>query len=165
MTNDDRAAFGAMLTLCAEQYGKPMSPELIAFYFDGLAHMPLAAVRAALNAHVRNTEIGQFMPKIADLVRAIEGTTEQDAYSMLALVNANFNGSGLKGELDPIARAVVRDMGGWRAIGLRQTEEWQSFGCKDFLKRYAIYKARDDANAPGYLPGYFERGVIEDKSE
>lgn len=156
MEKADFEPFRKMMTLTAEQYGKPMSPELIRFYFDGLAHFPIDSVRLALNAHVRNTEVGQFMPKIADLIRAIDGTTEQAAYAALALVNARFNG-GAKGDLDPIALAVVRDMGGLHAIGMRQTEEWQSFGSKDFLKRYAIYKARGDANAPGYLQGHFER--------
>jgi hypothetical protein len=157
MKNDDRAAFAEMLQLVAEQYGKPMSPDLIGLYFNGLRHLSLEEVKAALDSHVKNTEIGQFMPKIADLIRAVEGTTEQAAYAQLALVNSNFNGSSAQGTLDPIALAVVRDMGGWHAIGQRQEAEWQSFGCKDFLKRYAIYAARGDANSPGYLPGYFEK--------
>ena len=161
MEKADFAPFSKMLALTAEQYGKAMSPELTRFYFDGLAHLTLAQVRAALNAHVRNTDVGQFMPKIADLIRHVSGTAEQNAYAMLALVNANFNGSGLKGQLDPVAKAVIRDMGGWHAIGQRNAEEWQSFGCKDFVQRYQIYAARADANAPGYLPGYFER--LEDK--
>ena len=41
-------------------------------------------------------------------------------------------------------------MGKWDA------EEWARFGSKDFVKRYRSYKERGDANAPGYLPGYFE---------
>ncbi len=160
MEKNDFAPFSQMMALTAEQYGRPMSPELIRFYFDGLAHIPVDAVRAALNAHVRNTEVGQFMPKIADLIRTIEGTGEDAAYTALAQVNADFSGARCD---DPIALAVVRDMGGWRAIGQRDAEEWQSFGSKDFVKRYRSYKARGDANAPGYLPGYFEKR-IEDKS-
>jgi hypothetical protein len=58
---------------------------------------------------------------------------------------------------DPIVRAVVRDMGGWPELCARDAEEWARFGSKDFIKRYRIYKERGDANAPGYLPGYFER--------
>lgn len=163
MNHNDRAAFAAMLTLIAEQYGKPMSPDLIGLYFVGLSKMPIEAVRSALTAHVRNTEIGQFMPKIADIIRAIEGTSEEAAYRALALVNAHFRG-GATGELDAVGLAVVRDMGGWHALGMRQEEEWQNFGSKDFLKRYQVYKARDDANAAGYLPGYFERDKLENKS-
>lgn len=164
MEKNDFEPFRKMMALTAEQYGKPMSPELIRFYFDGLAHMPLADVRTALTAHVRNTEVGQFMPKIADLIRTVEGTSEQAAYAALAKVNARFNG-GPQAEFDPITLAVIRDMGGLQTIGMRQSDEWQSFGSKDFVKRYQIYAARGDANAPGYLPGYFERGSLEDKSE
>lgn len=162
MTNDDRAQFGAMLTLVSEQYGKPMSPGLLGLYFDGLAHLTIKDVRDALTAHVRNTDIGQFMPKIADLIRAVEGDSESAAYIALAKVNAHFSGGGPPGGLDPVGQAVVRDLGGWSAIGRRN--DWQPFGEKDFVKRYCLYKARGDANAPGYLPGFFERG-IEDKSQ
>ena len=153
MEKNDFAPFRKMMALTAEQYGKQMSPELIRFYFDGLAHMNLTSVRAALNAHVRNTDVGQFMPKIADLIRAIEGNSEAAAYSQLALVNARFNGSGISGEPDAVALAVVRDMGGWHAIGRRDAEEWQSFGSKEFVKMYQIYKARTqaDAQTPGLL--------------
>ena len=154
MEKTDLSAFSKMMALTAEQYGKPMSPELIRFYFDGLAHLPLATVRAALNARVRNTDVGQFMPKIADLIRAVQGNTEDAAYAALAAVQRDFSGASCT---DPIALAVVRDMGGWRSLGQRDSEEWQSFGSKDFVKRYRIYAARGDANAPGYLPGFFER--------
>jgi hypothetical protein len=163
MEKADFAPFSQMLALTAEQYGKAMSPELTRFYFEGLATMSLQEVRAALTAHVRNTDIGQFMPKIADLIRVVEGNSEAAAYAALALVNAGFNGSGRTGELDPIALAVVRDMGGMRAIGMRQTDEWQNFGSKEFVKRYRSYKARNDANAPGYLPGYLEPPKLESK--
>ena len=161
MEKSDFAPFSKMLALTAEQYSKAVSPELARFYFDGLAHLSLDDVRSALNAHVRNTDVGQFMPKIADLIRAVEGTSEDAAYRALSAMKIGAGGGRCD---DPIAHAVIADMGGWRAIGLRNTEEWQSFGTKDFVKRYCAYKARGDANAPGYLPGYFERG-IEDKRE
>lgn len=160
MEKADFAPFSQMLALTAEQYGKAMSPELTRFYFEGLATMALQDVRAALTTHVRNPEVGQFMPKIADLIRAIEGTGEDAAYAALASINRDFSGSQCT---DPVALAVIRDLGGWRAIGQRDAEEWQSFGSKEFVKRYRSYKARNDANALGYLPRYFEPPKLESK--
>jgi hypothetical protein len=160
MTNDDRPAFSAMLALCAEQYGKPMSPELIGLYFDGLAHLPLDTVRAALSKHLRDTDVGHFMPKIADVIRACDGRSEDAAYAALLELQDAFGSVGAWSSVefaDPITRAVVRDMGGWPEICSRSAEEWVRFGARDFMRRYAIYKARGDWNAPGYLPGYFER--------
>lgn len=162
MEKADFEPFRKMLALTAEQYGRAISPELTRFYFDGLSHLSIEDVRSALNTHVRNTKIGQFMPKISDLIRVIEGTTEEAAYLALAQVNEGFRG-GSRELADPVARAVLRDMGGWHEIGMRQADEWQNFGSRDFVHRYQIYKVRGDDNAPGYLPGYFERS-IEDKS-
>lgn len=159
MVKSDFAPFSRMMALTAEQYGKPMSPELIRFYFDGLSDLTLEQVRAALNAHVRNTEVGQFMPKIADLVRFVHGTAEDAAYAALARVNRSFSDGK---EHDDITRAVVRDLGGWRSIGLRDSEEWQSFGSKEFVKLYRLHSARA-ASKPA-LPD-IEAPRLEEKPE
>lgn len=160
MNQSDRAAFQSMLTLTAEQYGKPMSTDLIGLYFEGLRHLSLEDIRAALTSHVRNTEIGQFMPKISDIIRAARGTSEGAAYRAFAQISSRFNGGS--GECDdPVALAVVRDMGGLAAIGRRDAQEWQSFGLKDFVKRYQIYKECGDPNETELLPT--SQRAIEDK--
>ena len=160
MAPSDLEPFSKMMVLMAEQYGKPMSPELIRFYFDGLAHLPIETVRAALNKHVRNTDTGQFMPKIADVIRACDGRTEDAAYAALVEVQRAFSAVGAWGSVqfaDTIINAVINDMGGWPELCARDADEWAQFGAKDFMKRYRIYKERGDWNAPAYLPGYFER--------
>lgn len=160
MKPNDLEPFSAMLTLVAEQYGKSVSPDLIGLYFDGLSHLPIESVRAAFNKHLRNTDNGQFMPKVADIIRACEGRTEDAAYAALVELQGAFSSVGAWGSVefaDPITMAVVRDMGGWPELCARDSQEWANFGSKDFVKRYRIYKERGDSNAPGYLPGYFER--------
>lgn len=159
MLPTDFESFRKMIALTAEQYGKSMSPDLIRFYFDGLAHLPLDTVRAALNKHVLNTDTGQFMPKIADIIRACDGRSEDVAYAALVELQEAIRSPGTYVSVefaDRITMAVVRDMGGWPAIGQWNEEEWLKFGSKDFLKRYRIYKDRGDANAPAYLPGLYE---------
>lgn len=160
MTPADAVNFSRMLTLVAEQYGKAMSPDLIQLYFDGLSHLPIEAVRAAFQKHIRNTDTGQWMPKIADVIRACEGKSEDAAYLALVELQGAFSSVGAWRSVeftDPITRAVVRDMGGWPELCNRNAEEWAKFGAPDFMRRYRIYKARGDVDAPGYLPGYFER--------
>ena len=160
MNAADFESFRKMMALVAEQYGKPMSPDLIRLYFDGLAHLPIESVRAALNNHIRNTDTGQWMPKIADVIRACEGKSEDAAYFALVELQGAFSSVGAWRSVeftDPITRAVVRDMGGWPELCTRNAEEWAKFGAPDFMRRYRIYKARGDVNAPGYLPGFFER--------
>lgn len=160
MEQADRAAFSRMLSLVGEQYGKPLSPDLIQLYFDGLAHLPMDSVRVALNKHLRNTDIGQFMPKIADIIRACDGRSEDAAYLALVELQNAFASVGAWSGVefaDTITMAVVRDMGGWPELCARNAEEWAKFGAQDFMRRYRVYLARGDFNAPGYLPGYFER--------
>jgi len=160
MEKADFEPFQRMLALVAEQYGKALSPELARLYFDGLSHLELDVVRAALNAHVRNTDVGQFMPKIADVIRAAEGGTEDAAFRALQKLDEAFRLVGAWESVafdDPVTTAVVNDMGGWPEICARAAEEWAQFGTKEFVRRYRSYKARGDVNAAGYLPGYFER--------
>lgn len=156
----DFAPFRKMMVLVAEQYGKPMSPDLIRLYFDGLSHLPIETVRGALNKHLRNPDTGQFMPKIADVIRACDGRTEDAAYAALVELQSAFSNVGAWSSVeftDKITMAVVRDMGGWPELCGRDAEEWAQFGSKDFVKRYRIYLERGNATAPTYLPGLYER--------
>ena len=149
-----------MLSLLAEQYGKQLSPQLIRLYFDGLAHLPIHTVRAALNAHARNTEIGQYVPKIADVIRACEGGADDHAMRALQDIERAFSQVGAWESVaftDTCITAVINDMGGWPAICARDRNEWDRFGSREFMRRYRSYRERGDANAPAYLPGYFER--------
>lgn len=162
----DFEPFRKMMALVAEQYGKPMSPDLIRLYFDGLSHLPLETVRTAFQKHLRDTETGQWMPKIADVIRACEGKSEDAAYIALVELQGAFSSVGAWRSVeftDPITRAVVRDMGGWPELCGRNAEEWAKFGAADFMRRYRIYKARGDVDAPGYLPGYFERANQDER--
>ncbi len=153
MTDEDKPQFMKMMTLCAEQYGRSMSPDLIGFYFDGLVNLPLQTVRAALAAHVADPGVGQFMPKIADIVRLCSGSSEEAAYVALGKINAGFSRCD-----DEIANRVIEEMGGFPALRQREAEEWQSFGSKDFIKRYCIYKQRERAEAAGLpAPEYAKR--------
>ena len=150
-----------MLGLVAEQYGKSPSPDLVCLYFDSLKHLPIETVREAFAKHLRNTDTGQFMPKIADVVRACDGRSEDIAYAALIELQEAIRSPGTYVSVeftDTLTMAVVRDMGGWPSIGQWNEEEWMKFGSKDFLKRYRIYKDRGAVNAPAYLPGVHEHG-------
>ena len=72
MVDTEKPEFLRLLHACGE-YSRPRPEQrggrdLLA----GLADMSIAAVKASLNAHVRDVQAGQFMPKIADIRRGIE---------------------------------------------------------------------------------------------
>lgn len=137
MDRADFEPFRKMMTLVAEQYAKPMSPDLIRLYFDGLAHLPLDAIRTGLNKHLRNTDTGQFMPKIADVIRACSKDSKEER----ALIAWEKVRSKAPYD-DPAIDATIESMGGWRAIGQRQEAEWLTFGAQEFMRRYEIYDRR-----------------------
>lgn len=76
MRDDEKRAFRELMTGIAAYYDRKFDPTTVGIYWRGLADLPLAAVREALNAHVQDPKAGQFMPKIADIRRAIESTRE-----------------------------------------------------------------------------------------
>lgn len=145
MTRSDFEPFTAMLELLAEQYNRTLSPGLLRLYFDGLQHLDLDTVRGALNVHVRNTEVGQFWPKIADIERAAGGGADEQAFRALAELQDGFRTAGAWRSVvfaDPIVARVVQDMGGWPELCSRDSEEWHNFGSKDFVRRYRAYRER-----------------------
>ena len=141
MKTQQRSAFAALMTGVGELYGKAMSPQLIAIYWEGLSDYEFDDVKRAVNLHVRNPDTGQFMPKIADVVKFLEGNTLTQAMRAWQKVNEAIKRVGTYASVvfdDPIIHAVISDMGGWQPLGMVQDEEWP-FKAREFEKRY-IYR-------------------------
>lgn len=77
----DRAEFRKFLDGLCAAYSKESLPIMaVQIYFDALSKYPLSNVMTAASAHLTDTEHGTFFPKVADIVRKIEGgaiTTDQ----------------------------------------------------------------------------------------
>lgn len=141
MTPSDFEEFSALLSITAEQYGKTMSDGLIKLYWQALAQYDLAAIRAALSAHIRNPDVGQFMPKIADIVRAISGRTEDRALLAWTKVDRAVRTVGSYRDVvfdDPTIHLAIHDMGGWISLCSKTEEEWP-FVRNEFVTRYRGY--------------------------
>jgi hypothetical protein len=78
MSEDDFDVFASLLDAAYSLYGKPLSAEAKAIHFRALSAYPLAAVRGALEAHVKDAQRGQFPPKPADLMVQLEGKAAND---------------------------------------------------------------------------------------
>lgn len=138
MTPSEFDDFNALLSITAEQYGKTLSKGLIGLYWQALQKYDLAAVRASLSAHITNPDTGQFMPKVADIVRAIAGRTEDRALIAWSAVDDAARKIGPYRDVafdDPIIHRVLADMGGWIALGSKTEEEW-TWVEKEFVTRY-----------------------------
>lgn len=159
MKSLQREQFVALMAGVAELYGKSLSPQLISIYWEGLRDYEFSEVKDAINLHVRNPDTGQFMPKIADVVKFLEGSTLTQAMRAWQKVTDALRLVGTYSSVvfdDPIIHAVIADMGGWQPLGQVQNDELP-FKAREFEKRYQGYKVKPPQNYPRKLIGIFER--------
>lgn len=144
MDSTEQTKFVAAITACAEYYGKDISPSIIGLYWQGLQGFSLGAVKHALTLHMANPDSGQFMPKIADIVRLAEGSGEEAAMIAWTKVDQAVRHIGPYSDVvfdDPIIHRVLSDMGGWISLTEKTDKDWP-FIAKEFAVRYRGYRGR-----------------------
>lgn len=152
MVDHELPEFSRTLLAVADYYGKELSENVVDLYWNGLREYDLASVKRALWAHARNPDSGQFMPKIADVARVMQGRTDDQAAIAWSKVNQAVRRVGTYQCVvfdDPVIHRVIADMGGWVLIGSKDDKEWP-FVAREFETRYRGYRMRDEA--PEYPP-------------
>lgn len=154
--------FCQLLDNVAEQYSKTLSPNLKSLYWQGLHDVEFEAVRDALFRHIRNTDKdGDFMPKVSNIKKMIEGSTEDSSLVAWAKVDKELRTTGTWVSVvfdDSLIHRVITDMGGWIQLGMKTDDEWPFVG-REFQNRYRGYKARSmDPEYPSHLIGIAESG-------
>jgi hypothetical protein len=157
---DQKIRFAKALSALAEYYGKELSDGVIALYWQGLSQYGIADLEAAIGRHLQNPDTGQWMPKIADIVRMIDGTTQGAAAMAWAKTMRAVGSVGQYQSLafdDALIHLVIDDLGGWP--GICQVEEAElPFLQKRFETIYRAYKMRGSDVPPHrrYLVGVSE---------
>lgn len=149
MTEGDYDQFAARLNALGDMYGKPQSEWALTLWWGALSMYDLAAISDALTRHVRNPDSGQFMPRPADVVKMIGGTTIDAALQAWSKVDRAVRCVGPHRDVvfdDPLIHRVLLDMGGWTGLAMKTEREWP-FVAKEFENRYRGY-------ARGPLPEY-----------
>lgn len=152
--------FAKALSALAEYYGRELSEGVIALYWQGLQQYPIDDIESAIGRHLQNPDTGQWMPKIADIVRMIDGTTQSAAAMAWAKVMRAVGSVGQFQSLafdDALIHLAIDDLGGWPK--LCQTAEAElPFLQKRFETNYRAYRQRgsDLPPHPRYLPGVCE---------
>ena len=168
MQQNDYDNFVDILQVVSEQYGKRVSDGVVALYWQGLQEFDLAAVRDALGRHIRNTDTGQFMPKIADIIRMLQGSSQDAAFSAWSKVDKAARHVGPYETVcfdDPLIHRVLHDMGGWMMLGQKTDEEWP-FVARDFENRYRGFKSRNErVDYPSKLIGISEAHNVKEGHE
>lgn len=144
MDSTDEMRFVSALTACAEYYGKDLSPAIMGLYWQGLERFSLAAVEHALKLHMAHPDSGQFMPKIADIVRLSEGSGEDASMQAWTKVDKGMRSIGPYQDVvfdDAVIHRVLSEMGGWVELSRKTEHEWP-FIAKEFQTRYRGYRGR-----------------------
>ena len=152
--------FGKAIAALAEYYGKELSDGVVTLYWQGLSQYPIDDIEAAIGRHLQNPDTGQWMPKIADIVRMIDGTTLGAAAMAWAKVMRAVGSVGQYQSLafdDALIHLVIDDLGGWPGI-CQISEAELPFLQKRFETNYRAYRMRgsDVPPHPRYLVGVSE---------
>ena len=103
-------------------------------------------------------DVGQFVPKPADVVKKISGTKSDNAMLAWGKVTTAIRHGGSKSVCfdDPAINQTILDMGGWPALCMTETDKLQ-FKAKSFESRYKQYVANPPQNPPTHLIGREEK--------
>lgn len=152
MLPSDKKRFLSVLTATADYYGKELAVTTLNLYWEGLRQYDLDAVEKALALHMQNPDSGQWIPKIADVAKMLEGGTGDQAALAWAKVNAAVRRVGSYADVvfdDALIHRTLADMGGWLSLMTKTENEWP-FVAKEFENRYRDYRMRGET--PEYPP-------------
>lgn len=146
---------GPLLTLVGEVYGfyrKPFSKFTGSVWLNAMQPFDFETVADALNRHCVNPDAGQYCPFPADVVKMLQGTTQDSALVAWSKVDRAVRVVGPWPDVafdDALIHRVIAEMGGWISFGERSGKDWD-FVRNEFVTRYRSYKMRSER--PEYHP-------------
>ncbi len=159
MNDTDRKEFFALIADVNAFYKKDFSKFVGNVWWEALKTFDFGAVKDALNRHCVNPDVGQFAPMPADVVRMLQGSTQDSALVAWAKVDRGLRVVGTWRSVvfdDPLIHRVLNEMGGWVPLGQKTDDDWP-FVKNEFVTRYRGYRGRSEApEYPPVLIGSFE---------
>lgn len=145
MTEQDFAKFRDGLSGVYSFYDKDINDFSLNLWWNALKQFDLNAVIQAFGKHVVNTESGKWLPRPADIIRMLQGSTQDSAMTAWAKVDKAIRHKGSYVDVvfdDPLIHRVINDMGGWIALGQKNDDEWP-FVAREFENRYRGFRERN----------------------
>jgi hypothetical protein len=144
MVDTDTPAFVAMLREVFGLYpsAKPLAEGQVAMFFRALQQYPMEAVRAALDAHVRDAERGRYAPVPADVISKIEGNADELALIAWGRVIAAAKAGGAC--FEGPAQAALDSMGGMARVRFAREDE-NGFLQRQFCAAFKAYRSAEGA--------------------
>lgn len=133
-------------------YDKGLTEFAIRVWRDACAEFDIGSVEEAFNRHLRDPEVGRWLPKPADIIRQLKGDAEDSAliaWGTVVQAISSIGHSGSPGFTGPTLDAV-HSLGGWGAICRSDTASL-GFMQKRFVDAFKVYSRRDQS--PRLLEG------------
>lgn len=168
MQQHERGAFADLLTDVMAYYGKDVSEFLLGVWWNACESFDMSQVSKAVQKHACDPERGQFAPKVADVVRALQGTSTDRAAMAWGKVLEAMSAVGAYTDVvfdDPAIHAVIEDLGGWPKV-CRTEQEELSYVQHRFQVAHKAYTERGQFDYQRRLAGdrspdheYSSRGI------
>jgi len=156
MTEHDFEKFRQGLAGVYGFYDKEINDFALDTWWNALKRFDLPAIIQAFNRHVVNTESGKWLPKPSDIIRMLQGSTQDAALIAWAKVDKAVRHKGCYVDVvfdDPLIHRVLHDMGGWIPLGQKNEDEWP-FVSREFENRYRGFRERSEIpEYPSILTG------------
>lgn len=168
MKPSERESFAQLITDVMAFYKQDVSPFALSVWWQACAAFDMDQVRKALTAHAMDPERGQFAPKPADLVRALQGTATDRAMLAWGKVLDAVQRVGAYTDVvfdDPAIHAAIEDLGGWPKV-CRTDMKDLGYVQHRFCEAHRAYAGLGSFEYPRRLVGdrspdelYFRRGL------
>lgn len=163
MQQQELEKFKKLLSGVHDFYAKNMSQFSLSVWWEALRQFDYDAISMAMSRHLANPDTGQFMPKPADVMKMLGGTTQDRAQMAWSKVDKALRHLGTYRTVafdDPLIHRVITDMGGWPMFGQKTENEWP-FLAKEFETRYRGFSMRNERpEYPKSLTGLADMGNL-----
>lgn len=155
MRPEDKPALYALVADALGYYRQNASEFTLQIWWQACQRYDLEQVQKAMTAHAMDPERGQFAPKVADLVRILDGTHTDRAQLAWGRVLEAAASIGAYTDVafdDPAIHATVEDLGGWVKVCRSETKDLGYLQHR-FCESYRAYVGRGQFGYPAVLGG------------
>lgn len=155
MQATDKPALLALVSEVLAYYRQPASEFVLSVWWQACQPYTLEQIRKAMTAHATNPDGGQFAPKVADIVRILDGTHTDRAMLAWGKVHEAMSAVGAYQDVvfdDPAIHAVIEDLGGWPKVCRGELKDL-GYLQKRFCDGHKAYTGRGEFPYPRRLLG------------
>jgi len=141
-----------------DYYGKELTEFTLDVWVKALAGRDPEEVEKAITGHIQDPASGQFLPKVADVVKRLDGTNSDRSLIAWGKVLDAAQRVGAYQSVcfdDAVIHAVIVDMGGWSQLCRGKNDELP-FVQRRFCDAYKVYASRGVTAYPAVLAGEHE---------